>query len=122
MKPAPYPWFDPRSTLGRFVFGACVALMAARNLSALAWLLVAGACVGACSANHQLVTSRRTPCRYQDIEISEEQYMAGMETWLASCRGHRYRCSSKAIGTRVNYMCRVEARGSESVSPAKPAP
>jgi hypothetical protein len=68
--------------------------------------------VGGCATSHKLVSARHTPCKYSEIEISQESYAAEEETWVATCGDRTYDCATQAIGNRVQYRCRPREQSS----------
>jgi hypothetical protein len=69
-------------------------------------LLLCASHTVACTGSHKSITAMRTPCKVREIEISDQVFEPTRETWIASCQGKRYACSTTGSERRVVYACK----------------
>lgn len=61
-------------------------------------------------------------CADRDIVITESVSHLGSRTWVATCKGRRYRCTSSETRYDRDVSCREEGGNSLSVEPTVAAP
>ncbi len=82
--------------------------------AAIGVLAVPGMCLVTSCATVESITATQTGCGQGEIQISDDSSVGNTRTWLATCRGQRFRCAHVAGG---DSRCTPEA-----MPPAGPPP